>query len=229
MKTSKRINQCYETFDKSRQYTIDEAVALLKQMPAANFDLSLEATFNLGVDPRHSDQMVRGSVVLPHGVGKTARIAVITGGAKMQEAEAAGADIVGLDDVIEDIKKGVINFDRCIATPDAMVKLAQVGRILGPKGLMPNPKLGTVTNDIAAAVKNAKLGQVDFKTEKKGIVHASFGKLSFGNDNIKENFLALASAILKLKPKAIKSNYVKSFFISATMLPAISIAPSELH
>ncbi|MET0155464.1 MAG: 50S ribosomal protein L1 [Rickettsiales bacterium] len=229
MKISKRIKQSYDLFDRSKQYTLDDAVLLLKQMPCLKFDVSLEASFNLGVDPRHSDQMVRGAVVLPHGIGKVTRVAVITGGVKSQEAEKAGADIVGLDDVIEEIKKGNIAFDRCIATPDAMTKLAQVGRILGPKGLMPNPKLGTVTNDVAEAVKNAKLGQVDFKTEKKGILHAPFGKISFDNNKIKENFLALSSAILKLKPKAVKSNYVKSFFISATMLPSIAIVPSELQ
>ena len=229
MKTSKRIRCCYETFDRSKQYSLDEAISFLKSMPELKFSPSLEATFNLGVDPRHSDQMIRGAVLLPNGLGKTVRVAVVTEGAKANEAQEAGADIVGLDEVIEDIKKGVINFDRCIATPDAMPKLAQVGRILGPRGLMPNPKLGTVTNDIAEAVKNAKLGQVDFKTEKKGIIHVPFGKLSFGEENIKENFSSLVAAIMKLKPKTIKSSYVKSVFISATMLPAVPLSLSEVN
>jgi large subunit ribosomal protein L1 len=227
MKKSKRLAQSYSLLNREEVYSVGDAIGLLKAFPSVKFDPSLEAAFNLNVDPRHSDQMIRGSIVLPNGIGKATRVAVIAGPEKSKEALQAGADLAGLEDIIEMVSKGDILFDRCIATPDAMPKLAAVGRILGPKGLMPNPKLGTVTNDVVEAVRNAKLGQVDFRTEKKGIVHASFGKLSFDKEKIAENLTALVTAIIRLRPKAVKSNYIRSLYVSATMAPAIKVSLSE--
>lgn len=200
---------------------------MLKSFSAIKFDPTLEVVFNLNVDPRHSDQMVRGTVVLPHGVGKTARVAVICQNEKIEEATAAGADMAGGEDIIADIQSGKIAFDRCIATPDMMAKLAPVGRILGPRGLMPNPKLGTVTFDVAEAVRNAKLGQVDFKVDKAGVLHAVFGKLSFEAQAAKENLAALTEAIQRLKPATVKSNYILSAYMSATMMPAVKFKPEQ--
>ena len=206
-----------------REYAVDDGVALLQDTSETNFVQTLELAMNLGVDPKHSDQQVRGVVPLPAGTGKNVRVAVICKEDKEAVAKAAGADMVGANQIIEEIKAGKINFDVCIATPDMMGAIGQVARILGPKGLMPNPKLGTVTADVATAVKNAKSGQVEFRVEKAGIIHVGVGKLSFTKDDLVKNVKALVSAVLKAKPAGAKGTYLKSLYMSSTMGPSVRI------
>lgn len=212
--------------DPEKKYNIDEAFNLLGQVAFAKFDETVDVAFNLGVDPKHADQMVRGALALPHGTGKTARVIVLTKGDKAREAQQAGADHVGAEDIIEKISGGWLEFDKAIATPDMMGLASKVAKILGPRGLMPNPKLGTVTFDVAKAVKEQKQGKVEYRTEKSGIVHVHIGKKSFGPQKLTENFGALLSAIVKAKPATSKGTYIKSITISATMSPGISIDPA---
>jgi len=225
---SKRYKQLLEKIDTTKSYAVADAMALVKDLKSAKFDETVEVALNLNVDPRHADQMVRGAIVLPHGTGKTVRVAVFAKGVKADEAKAAGADIVGTDDLVADIKEGIFNFDVVVAAPDCMGLVGQIGRILGPKGLMPNPKTGTVTPNVAQAVKNVKGGQVNFRVDKKGNIHAGIGKASFDAKQIKENFNALLVAVNKQKPASAKGKYIKSGAISLTMSPAIKLDPSEL-
>jgi len=226
-KISKRYKQLIEKIE-NREYSVAEASEKVKELQSAKFDETVEVALNLNVDPRHADQMVRGATVLPHGTGKTVRVAVFAKGAKADEAKEAGADIVGTDELVADIKEGKIDFDIVVAAPDCMGLVGQVGRILGPKGLMPNPKTGTVTPDVATAVKNVKGGQVNFRVDKKGNIHAGIGKASFSADQIKENLEAFLVAINKQKPSAAKGRYIKSGALSLTMSPAIKLNPVEL-
>lgn len=207
----------------NKMYTFKDAIALAKEVSFAKFDETFEVAFRLGVDPRHADQMIRGALALPAGTGKSVRVVVITSGENINKAEAAGADFVGGDELINKISGGWLDFDRVIATPDMMGKIGKVARVLGPRGLMPNPKLGTVTTDIDKAVKEQKAGKVEYRTEKTGIVHIPFGKKSFTVEQLTENFKALASAIIKAKPASAKGNYLKSIAISTTMGPGIKI------
>ena len=216
-KISKRLKELRSSVETNKLYSIDEAVALVKKAATAKFDESIDVSFNLGVDPRKSDQVIRGSVVLPKGTGKTTRVAVFTQGANAEAAKAAGADIVGFEDLAEEIKKGNMDFDVVIASPDAMRIVGQLGTILGPRGLMPNPKVGTVTPNVAEAVKNAKAGQVQYRTDKAGIVHATIGRASFTEADLKANFDALLDAIVKAKPTAAKGQYLKKIAVSSTM------------
>ncbi len=211
-----------------KRFNIDEAFTFLPEVAFAKFDESVDVSFNLGVDPKHADQMVRGAIVLPHGIGKTVRIAVLAKGDKAREAEASGADVVGADDLIERIAGGWMEFDKMIATPDMMVAVSKIGKILGPRGLMPNPKLGTVTFDVAKAVKEQKLGKIEYRTEKTGIVHAIIGKKSFGSQKLKENFVALASALIKAKPPTSKGTYLKNVTLSTTMSPGLPMDPMDV-
>jgi len=227
-KVSKRREALLQKIDKTKLYSIDESIALVKELKSAKFDETVEIAFNLNVDPRHADQMIRSSVVLPHGTGKTVRVAVFAKGAKVDEAKAAGADFFDADELIEKIQAGNIDFDTVIATPDMMGILGKVARILGPKGLMPNPKTGTVTMDITQAVKDAKGGKVDFRVDKKGNIHAGIGKVSFDSDKIKENFITFVKKINRVKPSTAKGKYIKNIAISLTMSPAVTISPSEL-
>lgn len=206
-----------------KQYKMDEAVALLKEVSYTKFDASVEVSVRLGVDPRKANQMVRGVVTLPHGTGKVTRVLVLCTPDKETEAKEAGADYVGLDEYIEKIKGGWTDVDVIICTPSVMAKIGAIGRILGPRGLMPNPKTGTVTMDIANAVKEVKAGKIDFKVDKQGIVHAAVGKMSFSNQQIAENALELINTVIKLKPQALKGTYVKSIYLSSTMSPGICI------
>ncbi|MCL2673252.1 MAG: 50S ribosomal protein L1, partial [Alphaproteobacteria bacterium] len=214
--TTKKMKKSYAGFDRAKTYTLDEAVKILKSSPNAKFDETVEVSMNLGLDTTKSDQQVRGLVSLPHGTGKSVRVAVFAKGAKAQEAKDAGADIVGEDDLANTILGGKIEFDRCITTPDMMGVVGKVAKVLGPRGLMPNPKLGTVTMDVAQAVKNAKAGQVQFRAEAAGLVHAGVGKKSFGEKEIKENIQAFVQAILRAKPSGAKGIYVKRVAISST-------------
>ena len=220
---SKRMKDATNGIDKTRRYPLEEAVGLVKKGAKAKFDETVEVCINLDVDPRHADQMVRGVVALPHGTGKPVRVAVFAKADKADEAKKAGADLVGAEDLAEQVKKGKINFDRCIATPDMMAVVGQLGKILGPKGLMPNPKLGSVTPDVAKAVKDAKGGQVEFRAEKAGIVHAGVGKVSFSDAQIKENVAHFIDAIMKAKPAGAKGKYLKGIAISSTMGPGVKI------
>ena len=225
---SKRYKQLQEKIDTTKMYSVDEATTTLKTLVSAKFDETVEVALNLNVDPRHADQMVRGAIVLPHGTGKTVRVAVFAKGAKADEAKAAGADIVGTDDLVAQIKEGVFNFDVVVAAPDCMGLVGQIGRILGPKGMMPNPKTGTVTPDVATAVKNVKGGQVNFRVDKKGNIHAGIGKASFEASQIKDNFNAIMLAINKQKPASAKGRFIKSGALSLTMSPAIKLDVLEL-
>ncbi len=213
--------------DSVKNYNVQEAFDLLPQLAYAKFDETVEAVYSLGVDPKHADQMVRGAVVLPHGIGKSVRLAVLAKGEKAKEAEAAGADFVGSDDLITKISGGWLEFDKMIATPDMMVAVSKIGKLLGPRGLMPNPKLGTVTFDVARAVKEQKLGKVEYRAEKAGVVHVPIGKKSFGSDKLRENFLALTNAIVKAKPPTSKGIYMRRVTISATMSPGVHIDPLD--
>ncbi len=225
---SKRYTQLSEKIDSTKKYTVAESAALMKEMTSAKFDETVEIAMNLNVDPRHADQMVRGALVLPNGTGKTVRVAVFAKGAKADEARAAGADIVGTDDLVEQIQEGNINFDIVVAAPDCMGLVGKIGRILGPKGMMPNPKTGTVTPDVATAVNNVKGGQVAFRVDKKGNIHAGIGKASFDVEKIEENITAFISAINKQKPASAKGRYIKNAALSLTMSPAVRFDLSEL-
>ena len=207
----------------SKHYSLEEAVKLLKETATAKFDETVEVAINLGVDPRHADQMVRGTVSLPHGTGKSLRVAVFAKGDKADEATSAGADLVGADDLAEKIQNGEIDFDRCIATPDMMAVVGKLGKILGPKGMMPNPKLGTVTPDVAKAVQDAKGGQVEYRVEKAGLIHVGVGKASFAEADIAENICSLVDAVNKAKPSGAKGTYIKKISISSTMGPGIKL------
>lgn len=205
------------SFDTTKLFAADEAIAMVKAAATAKFDESIDVSFNLGVDPRKSDQMIRGSIVLPNGTGKTVRVAVFAQGPQADAAKAAGADIVGLEDLAEQVKKGNLNFDIVIATPDTMRIVGTLGQILGPRGLMPNPKVGTVTADVATAVKNAKSGQIQYRTDKNGIIHSTIGRASFAVDKLQENMAALADVLQKAKPAAAKGQYMKRVTVSSTM------------
>lgn len=227
-KITKRMKALLEKVDTAKIYDITTASATIKNLKSAKFDETVEVALKLGVDPRHADQMIRGAVVLPHGTGKTVRVAVFAKGVKADEAKAAGADIVGADDLADDIKAGNINFDIVIATPDMMALVGKVGRILGPKGLMPNPKTGTVTMDVTKAVNNVKSGQVNFRVDKKGNIHAPIGKASFSEDKIKGNLEELVRVINRLKPATAKGKYIRHAAISLTMSPSLELDAQEL-
>ena len=222
-KLGKRTRAAREAFGDKENVTVEEAVALVKSNATAKFDESIEIAMCLGVDPRHADQMVRGTVNLPNGTGKTVRVAVFARGPKADEAKEAGADIVGAEDLMETVQGGTIEFDRCIATPDMMAVVGRLGKVLGPRNLMPNPKVGTVTMDIKDAVQAAKGGQVQFKAEKAGVVHAGIGKASFDADKIVENVRAFVDAVQKAKPTGSKGTYMKKIAVSSTMGPGISV------
>ena len=222
-KLGKRTKAARVAFADKHNVTVEEAVALVKDNASAKFDETVEIALNLGVDPRHADQMVRGVVTLPNGTGKTVRVAVFARGPKADEATAAGADIVGAEDLMETIQSGKIEFDRCIATPDMMPIVGRLGKILGPRNLMPNPKVGTVTMDVATAVKNAKGGEVQFKVEKAGVVHAGVGKASFGAEQLAENVRAFVDAVAKARPAGAKGAYMRKIALSSTMGPGVSV------
>ena len=224
----KRIVNAYKTIDKTQAYALKEAVKIVKSNATAKFDETIDVAINLGVDPKHADQMIRGVCALPHGTGKTVRVAVLAQGEKADEAKAAGADIVGAENLVDSILSGKIDFDRCIATPDMMGLAGRVARVLGPKGLMPNPKLGTVTTDVAGAVKKAKAGEVQYRVEKNGIVHAGIGKASFSEEQIYDNAKTFIDAILKAKPQSLKGNYLKKISLSSTMGVCIKVDSSAL-
>jgi len=226
-KVSKRYAELLKKIDKD-VYSFDEAIEKVKDLKSAKFDETVEIALKLGVDPRHADQMIRGSVVLPHGTGKDVKVAVFAKDKKAEEAKEAGADIVGFEDLAEDIKNGKIDFDILIATPDMMGQLGRLGRILGPKGLMPNPKTGTVTMDVAGAVKNAKAGQVNFRVDKKGNIHAGIGKASFTTEQLKENAQAFIAKINKMKPSTAKGKYIQKGAVSLTMSPSVNMDTAEL-
>ena len=227
-KLSKRLRAIREKVDPVKEYQFDEAVALLKEFATAKFPESIDVSVNLGIDARKSDQNVRGATVLPNGTGKDVRVAVFTQGANAEAAKEAGADIVGMDDLAEQVKKGEMNFDVVVASPDAMRVVGQLGQILGPRGLMPNPKTGTVTPDVATAVKNAKAGQVRYRNDKNGIIHASIGKIAFEPQQIKENLEALLEALRKAKPSSAKGTYFKKISLSTTMGAGISVDQSSI-
>lgn len=222
-KLSKRQKVAREKLDRSKLYPVEEALVLIKELPKAKFIESIDAAINLGVDPRKSDQVVRGSTVLPHGTGKTVRVAVFAQGENAEKAKAAGADIVGFEDLAEDIKKGNMNFDVVIATPDAMRIVGQLGQILGPRGLMPNPKVGTVTPDVSTAVTNAKAGQVRYRTDKAGIIHCPIGNVDFDPAKLRENLEALVADLKKAKPSSSKGQYLRKITISTTMGPGVVV------
>ncbi|MGR9046181.1 MAG: 50S ribosomal protein L1 [Gammaproteobacteria bacterium] len=227
-KLTKKAKIIKQKVDRAKQYSVAEAVSLLKELGTAKFVESIDVSVNLGVDPRKSDQNVRGATVLPNGTGKTVRVAVFTQGPNADAAREAGADIVGMDDLAEQVKKGEMNFDVVIASPDAMRVVGQLGQILGPRGLMPNPKVGTVTPDVATAVKNAKSGQVRYRTDKSGIIHCTIGKVSFDADSIQQNLEALLADLRKAKPSAAKGIYMKKVTLSSTMGPGLWIDQSTL-
>ncbi|WP_048306687.1 50S ribosomal protein L1 [Halomonas sp. PR-M31] len=226
-KLSKRAQMIREKVDASKVYSLDEAVSLLSELSKVNFKESLDVAINLGVDPRKSDQVVRGATVMPNGTGKDVRVAVFTQGANEEAAKEAGADIVGMDDLAEQVKKGNLDFDVVIASPDAMRVVGQLGQILGPRGLMPNPKVGTVTPDVATAVKNAKAGQVRFRTDKNGIIHTTLGKVEFSADAIRGNLDALINDLKRLKPSTSKGIYFKKMTLSTTMGPGLTVDHSS--
>ncbi|ACI52687.1 ribosomal protein L1 [Gluconacetobacter diazotrophicus PA1 5] len=223
MAKNKRLTAAQATVDRNKAYGLDEAIALVKQVATAKFDETIEISLNLGIDPRHADQMVRGLLSLPNGTGKTLRVGVFARGAKAEEALAAGADVVGAEDLAEKVQAGEIAFDRCIATPDMMALVGRLGKILGPRGLMPNPKLGTVTMDVKGAVTAAKSGQVEYRAEKAGIIHAGIGKASFEGDKLAENIRAFVDAVQKAKPTGAKGTYLRKAALSSTMGPGIRV------
>jgi len=224
----KRIRAAREGIDPTTLYPLAEAVKMVKSKASAKFDETVEVAINLGVDPRHADQMVRGVCQLPNGSGRTVRVGVFAKGAKADEAKQAGADVVGAEDLVEQVQKGEINFDRCIATPDMMPLVGRLGKILGPRGLMPNPKVGTVTQDVAAAVKAAKGGAVEFRVEKAGIIHAGIGKASFNDAQLVENIKAFADAVQKARPSGAKGTYLQRIAVSSTMGPGVRVDPATL-
>jgi large subunit ribosomal protein L1 len=227
-KRGKRLNRAREGLDRNRLYPVAEGIEAIKARATAKFDETIEIAMNLGVDTRHADQTVRGAVVLPNGTGKSLRVAVFARGPKADEAKAAGADVVGAEDLAERVQGGEIEFERVIATPDMMPVVGRLGKILGPRGLMPNPKLGTVTTDVAEAVKAAKGGQVEFRAEKAGIVHAGIGKASFDTAKLVENARAFVAAINRAKPSGAKGNYIKGIAISSTMGPSVKLDIASL-
>jgi large subunit ribosomal protein L1 len=226
-KTTKRMAKSHSDINSRKLHTLDEAVKLIKERASAKFDETVEVSMNLGVDPKYPDQQVRGVVSLPNGTGRTARVAVFAKGPKAEEAKAAGADIVGADDLFETINGGKIDFDRLIATPDMMALVGRLGKVLGPRGMMPNPKVGTVTMDVKKAIADAKGGAVEFRVEKAGIVHAGVGKASFSADQIRQNVKAFVDAVAKAKPSGAKGTYVKKVAISTTMGPGVRIDPAN--
>jgi large subunit ribosomal protein L1 len=228
MAKNKRLRAAYEAFDRNKLYPLTDAVTIVKGNARAKFDETVELSMNLGIDPRHADQMVRGLISLPNGTGKTLRIGVFARGAKAEEATNAGADVVGAEDLAEKVQAGDIQFDRCIATPDMMALVGRLGKILGPRGLMPNPRLGTVTMNVADAVAAAKAGQVEFRAEKAGIIHAGIGKASFEEGKLLENIRALVDAVQKAKPTGAKGTYVKQVSLSSTMGPGVRVDVSSL-
>jgi large subunit ribosomal protein L1 len=227
-KIAKRVRAVRDGIDRTKLYPLNEALSLIKERATAKFDETVEIAMNLGVDPRHADQMVRGVCNLPNGSGRDVRVAVFARGGKADEAKAAGADIVGAEDLVERIQGGQIDFDRCIATPDLMPLVGRLGKVLGPRGLMPNPKVGTVTPDVAGAVKAAKGGAVEFRVEKAGIVHAGVGKASFEADKLAENIRAFADAVARAKPTGAKGTYIQRIALSSTMGPGVKIDPSTV-
>ena len=228
MAIGKRLKAAREGIDREKLYTIAEAIKMIKERAKSKFDETIEVSMNLGVDPRHADQMVRGVVSLPNGTGRTLRVGVFARGPKADEARAAGADVVGAEDLVEKVQNGEINFDRCIATPDMMPLVGRLGKVLGPRGMMPNPKIGTVTMDVTSAVKGAKGGSVEFRVEKAGIVQAGIGKASFSEEKLVENIKALADAVAKAKPAGSKGTYVQRVAVSSTMGPGIKVEPSSV-
>ena len=227
-KPTKKQKAQASAVDREKLYAVDEAINLVRTNATAKFDETIEVSLNLGVDPRHADQMVRGVVTLPSGTGKTVRVAVFAKGAKADEATAAGADVVGAEDLMETIQGGQIDFDRVIATPDMMGVVGRLGKVLGPKGLMPNPKLGTVTMNVAAAVQAAKGGQIEYRVEKAGIIHAGIGKASFGAEDLRRNFDALVDAVVKAKPSGAKGKYLQKAAMSSSMGPGVKIDVTEV-
>jgi len=228
MAIGKRLKAIREGIDREKLYTIDEAIKMIKERAKAKFDETIEVSMNLGVDPRHADQMVRGVVSLPNGTGRTLRVGVFARGAKADEAKAAGADVVGAEDLAEKVQNGEINFDRCIATPDMMPLVGRLGKVLGPRGMMPNPKIGTVTMDVTGAVKGAKGGSVEFRVEKAGIIQAGVGKASFDEAKLVQNIKALADAVVKAKPAGAKGTYVQRVAVSSTMGVGIKVEPNTV-
>jgi len=228
MSHGKRTIKAREGIDREKLYSLDEAVKMVKDRAKAKFDETIEIAMNLGVDPRHADQMVRGVVALPNGSGRTQRVAVFARGAKADEARAAGADVVGAEDLVEKVTAGNIDFDRCIATPDLMPLVGRLGKVLGPRGLMPNPKVGTVTMDVTGAIKASKGGSVEFRVEKAGIIHAGVGKASFPVDKLIENIKAFADAVQKAKPQGAKGHFINRIAISSTMGPGVKIEPNSV-
>ena len=224
----KKLDAAYATVDRERDYALEEAIQALKETAFARFDETVELALNLNVDPRHADQMVRGVVSLPHGTGRVIRVAVFARDAKADEAREAGADRVGAEDLAQSVQEGDLGFDRCIATPDMMPVVGRLGKILGPRGLMPNPKLGTVTMDVAGAVAAAKAGQVEYRVERAGIIHAGVGKVSFPVEKIAENTRALVDAVAKARPQAVKGTYMKRATLSTTMGPGVHVATQSL-
>jgi len=226
MALAKKYVEARKKIDREKRYEMDEALELLPQVCFAKFDETVELALRLGVDPRHADQMVRGSVALPHGLGKSVRVLVFAKGEKEKEAQEAGADTVGAEDLIEKIQKGWLDFDKAIATPDVMGMVSKLGKILGPRGLMPNPKVGTVTFDIAKTVKEMKAGRVEFRVDKAGNLHVPVGKVSFGKEKLLENLNSLLDAVIRLKPATSKGTYIKGMAVSTTMSPGIKVDPS---
>jgi large subunit ribosomal protein L1 len=220
---SKRYDAAAAKIEADKPYTVEEAISTLKAMPAAKFDESVDLSFRLGVDPKHADQMVRGAVVLPHGIGKSVRVAVFAKGEKEREAREAGADVVGAEDLVERVQGGFMEFDTTIATPDLMGQVGRLGKVLGPRGLMPNPKLGTVTFDVGRAVREAKAGKVEFRVDKAGNIHVPVGKRSFSAENLTANAMALIEAIVRAKPAAAKGTYLRTLTVSSTMSPGVKI------
>ena len=228
MAHDKRLTAGYETFDRTKLYPLADAIKMVKANARAKFDETVEFSMNLGIDPRHADQMVRGLLSLPNGTGKSVRIGVFARGPKAEEASAAGADVVGAEDLAEKVQAGEIAFDRCIATPDMMGLVGRLGKILGPRGLMPNPKLGTVTMDVKGAVAAARAGQVEFRAEKAGIIHAGVGKASFDEEKLLENIKALADAVVKAKPTGAKGTYLRKASVSSSMGPGVQVDVATL-
>ncbi|AQS87617.1 50S ribosomal protein L1 [Neoasaia chiangmaiensis NBRC 101099] len=228
MAKNKRLNAARATVERNKPYALDEAINLVKSNAKAKFDETVEISLNLGIDPRHADQMVRGLISLPNGTGKTLRVGVFARGAKAEEAQAAGAEVVGAEDLAEKVQNGEIAFDRCIATPDMMALVGRLGKILGPRGLMPNPRLGTVTMDVKGAITAAKSGQVEYRAEKAGIVHAGVGKASFDAAKLEENIRALVDAVQKARPSGAKGTYLKKAALSSTMGPGLRLDVTTL-
>ncbi|HXJ66768.1 MAG TPA: 50S ribosomal protein L1 [Actinomycetota bacterium] len=229
MNRGKRYDNAMATFDRDRSYLPGEALSLLKQLPEAKFDETVEVAFNLGVDPRKADQIVRGTVSLPHGTGKSVRVGVFAVGDKAREATEAGADVVGGEELVDEVMKGNMDFDVAVATPDMMSAVGKAGRVLGPRGLMPNPKAGTVTADIGKAVRDIKAGKLEYRTDRQGNLHLIIGKRSFDEQQLRDNYLAVVEEVLRAKPSAAKGKYVKSLTLSTTMGPGIRIDPSRMR